>query len=122
MPHRFPMNLEYCINCGADPLVRAGSPGPARGVRNQVFCVRDRPTRASASGPGRVWICENYVALGNPTCGGAFESVPAGWKAGLALWVLLGCAAVSLPAAVPGAAVTGILNFHQVSARIYRGA
>jgi tyrosine-protein phosphatase SIW14 len=116
------MNLEYCINCGADPLVRAGSPGPARGVRNQVFCVRDRPTRASASGPGRVWICENYVALGNPTCGGAFESVPAGWKAGLALWVLLGCAAVSLPAAVPGAAVTGILNFHQVSARIYRGA
>src|SRR5580692_9407783 len=44
--------LGICINCGAAPPVHAGPPGPARRVRNQVFDVRGRPTRASASGPG----------------------------------------------------------------------
>jgi uncharacterized protein (TIGR01244 family) len=39
----------------------------------------------------------------------------------LVLWVLLGYAAVSLPAVAPGA-MPGIPNFHQVTDRIYRGA
>src|SRR5580658_8903027 len=48
MPYSFPMNLQYCINCGADPLVRAGPSAPAPRLRNRVLDARGRPTRASA--------------------------------------------------------------------------
>src|SRR5580700_5197212 len=48
MPYSFPMNLQYCIDCGADPLVRAGPCAPAPRLRNRVLDARGRPTRASA--------------------------------------------------------------------------
>jgi len=33
---RVPLTLGFCIYCGADPLVRAGPPGPAFGNRIKI--------------------------------------------------------------------------------------
>ena len=43
------LTLRFCIYCGADPLVRAGPPGPAFGNRTTI-----RPsTRKADAGVGR---------------------------------------------------------------------
>ena len=48
----------FCTNCGADPLVRAGPPGPALRLRNQSLNGHDKPTRASPAVQGdRPTIC-----------------------------------------------------------------
>ena len=38
----------FCTNCGADPLVRAGPPGPALLSKNQPSASTSRPTGGSA--------------------------------------------------------------------------
>src|SRR5580658_5344836 len=71
MPHSFPMAEEYCINCGADPLVRAGPPGPAPRLREQgvLTSVTGRRGRRPADLGGHPTIYagvqqgEDYAAL-----------------------------------------------------------
>src|SRR5665811_2244160 len=52
MPHTFCQSCESCRNCGADPLVRAGPPGPAFRQRNRHHPHCGEPTGASAADRG----------------------------------------------------------------------
>jgi len=47
-----PLTLQFCIYCGADPLVRAGPPGPAFANRISIRPEERKPTRASAADRG----------------------------------------------------------------------
>jgi hypothetical protein len=44
--------LGSCMNCGADPPVRAGPPGPALCQGHQSHPATNRPTGASAADQG----------------------------------------------------------------------
>ena len=48
----FGSRRPFCTNCGADPLVRAGPPGPAFRQRNQHHPHCGEPTGASAADRG----------------------------------------------------------------------
>src|SRR5271169_5122295 len=48
----FLQNGTTCINCGADPLVRAGPPGPALPQRNQLDLSASKPARGPAADQG----------------------------------------------------------------------
>src|ERR1035437_5527400 len=52
MPHTFCQSCESCRNCGADPMVRAGTPRPAFRQRNQHHPHCGEPTGASAADRG----------------------------------------------------------------------
>jgi hypothetical protein len=71
----FSETCESGGNGGADPLVRAGPPGPALLSKNQVIAPLDKPARGPAADQGvRPTICpgarrwEKYVALGAFAC------------------------------------------------------
>jgi len=62
MPLSFPMAC-LCIIRGADPLVRAGPPGPALLSKNRASAIASRPTGGAAADRGvRPTIC-NTVKL-----------------------------------------------------------
>ena len=48
----FAEKVEFCVNCGADPLVRAGRPRPALSSKNQAPAIIEEPARGPAADEG----------------------------------------------------------------------
>jgi hypothetical protein len=48
----FAGKVGFCVNCGADPLVRAGRPRPALASKNQAPAIIEEPARGPAADEG----------------------------------------------------------------------